>query len=252
MYCDDIKIKMSDILAIERPYKKRPIYKISWKMTNMCPYACSYCYMSDAVLKAKMCKDNPTQQDVEEIASHFDEMIEKLAEPTDFIQLHIIGGEPSIFNLKNVLSKITSNQFCHIILATNLYRPFSYYQDLKEYCGSRNIKIGFIGSFHLEMLKTEKERFEYVNKIVKLKGKCKAVTNNENIPIYKPYFKYLMTQNIPVEITVERDNKNKCVVLSEENQAFIDELRNYCYKLEQSHKSYLPYYTVTLKDERLS
>ena len=54
---------MSDILAIERPYKKRPIYKISWKMTNMCPYACSYCYMSDAVLKAKMCKDNPTQQE---------------------------------------------------------------------------------------------------------------------------------------------------------------------------------------------
>ena len=250
MYCDDIKIKMSDILAIERPYKKRPIYKISWKMTNMCPYACSYCYMSDAVLKAKMCKDNPTQQDVEEIASHFDEMIEKLAEPTDFIQLHIIGGEPSIFDLKNVLSKITSKQFRHIILATNLYRPLSYYQDLKEYCASRGIKIGFIGSFHLEMLKTEKQRFEYVNKIVELKGKCKAVTNNENIPIYKPYFKYLMTQNIPVEITVERDNENKCVVLSEENQAFIDELRNYCYKLEQSHKSYLPYYTVTLKDGR--
>ena len=58
------RIHMDDIMAIERPYDKRPVYKISWKMTDLCPYACSYCYMSNAVAKAKALNSSPKQEDI--------------------------------------------------------------------------------------------------------------------------------------------------------------------------------------------
>ena len=243
-------ISMDDIMMIERPYDKRPIFKISWKMTHLCPYACSYCYMSNAVEKAKMCKDNPTQEKVEEIASHFDEMLSKLADEKDEVQLHLIGGEPSIFDLIKVIEKIKDKRLRYISVASNIYRDYSYWEKLITYCKLRGIDIGVSASFHLEQLDAKEKRDEYANKVIGLKLQCKAVVNNENIKDYKPYFDRFMEANRAIEITLERNNKNECCKLSEENQKYIDSIREYQYNRKQSNKTYLPYYTVTLKNGR--
>ena len=243
-------ISMDDIMMIERPYDKRPIFKISWKMTHLCPYACSYCYMSNAVEKAKMCKDNPTQKKVEEIASHFDEMLSKLADEKDEVQLHLIGGEPSVFDLIKVIAKIKDKRLRYISVASNIYRDYPYWEKLITYCKLREIDIGVSASFHLEQLDTKKKRDEYANKVIGLKLQCKAVVNNENIKDYKPYFDRFMEANRAIEITLERNNKNECCKLSEENQKYIDLIREYQYSRKQSNKTYLPYYTVTLKNGR--
>lgn len=240
-------IKMDDIMMIERPYDKRPIFKISWKMTDLCPYACSYCYMSNAVEKAKHCKDNPTQEFVESIASKFNTLYNRLADTSkDEVQLHLIGGEPSLFNLINVLKKVENIPLRYISLASNIYRPASYYQELKEYAKSRGIDFGCSASFHLEQCNPD----EYAKKLIELKFQCKAVVNKNNISIYKPYFDEFMKHNLAIEITIERDNANKVSEMSDEDLEYITKIRKYQFDRKASHSSYLPYYTVTLKNGR--
>lgn len=241
---------MNDIMMIERPYDKRPIFKISWKMTHLCPYSCSYCYMSNAVEKARVCKDNPTQEKVEEIASHFDEMLSKLADEKDEIQLHLIGGEPSIYDLVKVIEKIKDKRLKYISVASNIYRDYSYWERLIVYCKARGIDIGVSASFHLEQLNTKEKRDEYANKVIGLKLQCKAVVNNDNIKDYRPYFDMFMNANVAIEITLERNSKNECCKLSDENQEYIDLIRTYQFNRKQRNKDYLPYYTVTLKNGR--
>lgn len=244
------RIHMDDIMAIERPYDRRPVYKISWKMTDLCPYACSYCYMSNAVAKAKALKSSPKQEDINKIASQFDKVIEKFASPKDAIQLHLIGGEPSIYNLIELLEQVKSPQLRYVNIASNLYRDKEYWRELYLYSKERGLDFGVSASFHLEALDTEKKRNEYIDKILEVpKIQCKAVVNNDNLQIYKPYFERLIENQRSIEITLERDSTNKCCKLSEENQEFVDYVRRYQYKLrEEKIKGYLPYYTVTLKD----
>ena len=244
-------IKMEDIMSVERPYNQRPIFKISWKMLNNCPYRCSYCYMANAVEKARVEKEMPTQQFVENIASHFSVMLDKLADEKDEVQLHLIGGEPSLYDLRSVLEKFDDKRFKYLNIASNLFRPFDYWDSLFDYCVGKGITVGVSASFHLEALNTKEKREEYAEKVLRLKQvQCKAVVNNDNLQEYYPYFKRFMDAEKSIEITLERDNKNKCCELSAENQRIVDEIRNYQYERKEAHLSYLPYYTVTLKNGR--
>ena len=237
-------ISMNDIMAIERPYDKRPIFKISWKMTDFCPYSCSYCYMANAVEKAKKCQNNPTQFDVEEISSRIDELFECLGNKKDSIQLHLIGGEPSIFNLIKVIDKIKTPNLKYLNLATNLYRNVDYYKELKRYCNSRGIEYGSSASFHITQCNPQ----EYVDKVLELGVQTKIVVNNENLKLYKPYLEMFMNNNISIELTVERNSKNECVQLTDDNLDFVQKVREYQFNRKMQHKSYLPYYTVTLRN----
>ena len=242
-------INLSDLMALERPYDKRPLFKISWKMTNMCPYSCSYCYMSKAVAKAKAEHDSPSQEKVEEIASHFDEMLDKLASPRDSVQMHLIGGEPSIYDLAAVIARVRRVDYLNF--ATNLYRPYEYWEKLFSYCKSRGIHYGASASFHLEALDTEAKREEYAEKVIGLKVQCKAVVNDRNIDIYEPYLRRFMKNMNSIEITIERDGKNACTALSPMHQKFVDEVREYQFaRKERNSKDYLPYYTATMRNGR--
>ena len=121
------KFWLKDVYYVERGDKN--VFKISWKMTDYCPYSCSYCYMSDAVEKARAKKDNPTQEQCELIASQFDKYLETHAKPEQTVWLHLIGGEVAIFDLIGILDKI--KRLNHISIATNLYRPLEYWKKLK-------------------------------------------------------------------------------------------------------------------------
>lgn len=236
------KFHLKDVYYTERGDKK--VFKISWKMTDFCPYHCSYCYMANAVAAAKAKKDNPTQEQVEEIASKLDKYIDSHAEKDAKIWLHLIGGEVSMFNLINILAKI--KRLNAISIATNLYRNVDYWKDLKEYCKSRKISFGISGSFHLEML-NEKQRWDFCEKLNAIHSQMKAVVSNSNCEEYKPYFKYMMDHNLALEITICRDNENRGEHLTEENQKYIDSLRKYQYEL-RAKKGLKPYYIAHLKN----
>ena len=248
---DSEHISMDDILYIDKLHSERHVFRISWKMTNSCPYSCSYCYMHDAVEKARICRDDPAQEDAEEIASHFDEMIEKLSGKGELIQLHIIGGEVSQFDLVRVIGKIRSARLRQIIVATNLYRNEDYWRRLKDYCAGRGIKVKYIASFHLEMLRTEEERKRFIDKAMLLGAQVKAVVNDSNLKEYLPYFSRLASAGCEIEITVERQKENSCRGLSDENQRIVDGIRHYQFAIRKEKiQEYRPYYIVTLKDGR--
>ena len=235
------KFYLSDVYYVERGDKN--VFKISWKMTEFCPYSCSYCYMSNAVEKARVKKDNPTQELCEEIASKIDKYTSTRAKPEQIIHLHLIGGEVAIFDLISILNKI--KRLNKLSIATNLYRPLEYWQKLKDYCKSRGFGPGISASFHLGML-DEKGRKNFCDKVLALHCQVKAIVNNDNIQEYKPYFDMFMEHKIPIEITFERDNENRGCKLTEENQKYIDIIRDYQYKLRGGK----PYYIAHLKDGR--
>lgn len=239
------KFSFEDIAYLERGPKNQ--FKISWKMTDYCPYSCSYCYMSNAVQAAKAKNDNPSQEFVEKIASKIDKYLETHAKPNVRVELHLIGGEVSIFDLIGLLNQISRVNRLNIV--TNLYRSKEYWAALKQYLDRRGIELRMSASFHLPMLSEEK-RLEFIEKANLLKAQVKAVVNNENLQEYYKYFIKIMELKLPLEITVERKGDNKSVTLSEENQKLIDGIREYQAEL-MSGKDRKPYYIAHLKDGRI-
>ena len=231
------KFSLKDIYYVELGDKN--IFKVSWKMTDWCPYKCSYCYMSKAVEAAKAKEDNPTQEYVEQIASNLDDYVNSHADPNALVRLHLIGGEPSIFNLVALLEKVERVKY--ISLATNFYRDLDYWVELKDYCIKRQIQLGIAASFHLEMLKTDKQRWDFCHKLLAVKGQLKAVLDNDNIEEYKPYFQFVMDNDLGLEITLTRDGENRGCTLTPENQEYVDQLRDYQYK-RRTRRHLKPYF----------
>lgn len=219
-------IKMDDIIRVEKLHRS---FKISWKMTDACNYRCPYCYMKDAVAKQK----HTPQEFVEKIASRLDKLIEVQSKGRP-INLHLIGGEICLYDLVPVIDKIRSKQLKSIILATNFSAKDDYWQRLTDYCIRRNITPNIISSFHLSQC----DKDDFVRKAIKFKTHVKAVVNSENIDTYRPYFDKLLENGNRVEVTVERDNQNKCIRLTEEQQGYIDSLNNELLK----HQTYFNVY----------
>ena len=219
-------IKMDDIIKVEKLHK---CFKISWKMTDACNYRCPYCYMKDAVAK-----QNHTPQDfVEKIASRIDRLIEVQSKGRS-VNLHLIGGEICLYDLVPVIDKIKSKQLKSIILATNFSAKDDYWQRLTDYLRQRNVTPNIISSFHLSQC----DKNEFVRKAIKFNTHVKAVVNSENLDTYRPYFDELLDNGNCVEVTVERDDQNKCVPLTEEQQCYIDFLNKELLK----HQTYFNVY----------
>lgn len=227
------KIRMQDIVKLERV--KTRVFKISWKMTDWCNYRCSYCYMANAVAKGK----HTSQETVEQIASKIDKLIEIQAKDKDYIELHLIGGEVCYYDLISVLDKIKS-KIVQVIVATNFSRSIDYWKGLKQYCESRGIVLNIIASFHLEQCDPK----EYMAKAIQMNAKIKAVVNDNNLELYKPYFETALKFGLIVQCTVERDSMNSCEtsITNPKSQAYVDFLNK-----DQSKKA-KPYYIVTLAD----
>lgn len=238
------KFSLKDAFYIESGYPND--YKISWKMTNWCPYHCSYCYMSNAVEAAKAKKDNPTQEQLEQKAEMLNEYLKTHCDENKRVKLHLIGGEVAVFDLRKIVEKIPRVKL--LIIATNFYRDVEYWGELKEYLRSRNCSLGISASFHLEMLK-EEQRWKFCEKLQEISCQMKAVVSPKNIEEYKPYFQYVIDHNLGLEITLERDNENKALYndFTKEQQSYIDYLRNYQYQRKNKRGDNF-YFRAHLKD----
>jgi MoaA/NifB/PqqE/SkfB family radical SAM enzyme len=243
-----MKIKMDDIIAIERPnnvkhhiepYSKP--FKISWKMTDWCNYRCEYCYMSNAVKRGK----HTPEDTVLKVASNLDKIITAQANDR-YITLHLIGGEVCYYNLIKVLSEIKSQNLFRVVIATNFSQSIDYWNQLISYFNNRKFivsrtpKLQIISSFHLTQCNPD----EFVNKAIQLKTKVKCVVNDNNLPSYLPYLSKLLSAGNTVQVTVERDNMNCCSnsIKNPKSKAYIEYLNK-----DLSRKDKV-YYIVTLRD----
>lgn len=225
-------IKMDDI---EKISKTNNTFKISWKMTSWCNYRCSYCYMANAVKN----QDNFTPVDLLiKISKKIDDIIEKQAHGRDVV-LHLIGGEVSHFNLREILDNIKSPQLKRVIVATNFSRNIIYWTNLKNYCTNRGIVLQIIASLHLEACPSIDN---FINKAIKLKANIKCVVTNNNISKYKEYLDTAIKAGLSVQPTIRRNDKNIYEELSKENKEYVNYLNNLQCKTKE------PYFIVTMKD----
>lgn len=223
-------LKMDDIEVVK---KTKNQFKISWKMTDWCNYRCPYCYMSNAIARTN--KNTPFEK-ILEIASKIDELIKKQAKGRK-ISLHLIGGEVGYYDLQKVFEKIKSN-IQMVVIATNFSNKEEYWFSLKKYLSMRNTRCNIIASFHISQCNPE----EFCKKVINVGAKVKVVLNNQNIPIYKPYLDYLIDNQIVVQPTIERDDKNSCIKLTSENRMYVDFLN------KKLNETTTPYFEVTLKN----
>lgn len=181
-------------------------FNIKWRMTNLCNIHCSYCIrykhrvdITDACVKNdedKLC----------EVAKD----ISNLLDNTRFnnIRLNLIGGEVTIFDLKRILSNITTNKVKVISITSNFMRDVQYFLDLADYCHSRNIELSIRFSCHYEFITLDK----YFEKIQQLKGKidyltCEIVSSSDNQELCKDFIS--RCEKVEVNYLLDADIRQK-------------------------------------------
>ena len=119
---------------------------VSWRLTNMCNYKCSYCYGQESIGS----KPFTTFEQLRSIA----DMIISL-ERSRYL-FAFVGGEPTIHpDLENLIKYLHERlgERAEYSVITNASRSVKYYERLAEAC--RGAKLGFTCSFHTESAKSE-------------------------------------------------------------------------------------------------
>lgn len=200
-------MKMDEIQSVRT---RSRFFRLSWKMCDACNYSCSYCY-----IKSK--RDKPTQEFVEGIAEKIDSL------GLRDIQLHLIGGEPTLYELVPVLGKISTAELRHVSVATNFSRPLEWWNELAGYLEGRNVALHIQASLHLEAGKPD----EFVSKAAALRKYvvAKAVVSDSSLNSYLPYLIRLRDEGVEVEPTLERSPDDSYSMLSAGSQAVVDSFR---------------------------
>ena len=207
-------IKIKKNLGIEN------YFNLTYNITNCCNYHCPYCMQGDKPKK----DTNPIL--IEKISKEINKIIFNLKQQGRNIDFHLIGGEISICDIKNlVLKNIELSNIYRFSMVTNLSRSIEYYEDLFKYLTDNNINIRIKASYH----PTETSEDSFFNKIKYLKKynivPSLLLTKNEetNKDIYSMYNK-LKKINVQPSVSVERVNgvpidisfiKNKKILLED-------------------------------------
>lgn len=207
-------IKIKKNLGIEN------YFNLTYNITNCCNYHCPYCMQGDKPKK----DTNPIL--IEKISKEINKIIFNLKQQGRNIDFHLIGGEISICDIKNlVLKNIELSNIYRFSMVTNLSRSIEYYEDLFKYLIDNNVNIRIKASYH----PTETSEESFFNKIKYLKKyniiPSLLLTKNEEInkDIYSMYNK-LKKINVQPSVSVERVNgvpidisfiKNKKILLED-------------------------------------
>lgn len=147
------------------------LLSLSWQLTMKCNYHCSYCSQNNNKNKY----DFFSQKQIEEIAIKLKENIIFNNIP---IRIHLTGGEPTLYNLSNVIRILDNDLIKNYSITTNLSRDFVYYYELSKLLNNK--KISFSASLH----ETECNIDEFIKKanlIPNLKVYMVATETNQSI-----------------------------------------------------------------------
>lgn len=136
------------------------LFTIKWRLTEWCNYRCSYCL--------RKFKGQDTKLDFERVlrtAPEINRLIEESGRPT---KINLIGGEVTYFDLKRLISCISSKNLKKVNITTNFSNSLESYIDFAKYLESREILLSMTASLHDEYVDAE----EFVSKFKKFKDAC--------------------------------------------------------------------------------
>ena len=175
-------------------------FNLTYNTTKCCNYHCPYCMQGNKPKK----DTNPIL--IEKISKEINRIIYNLKQQGKNIDFHLIGGEVSIYDIKNlILKNIDLSNIYSFSMVTNLSRSVEYYKELFEYLIQNNVDIRIKASYH----PTETYKEDFINKIKNLKDyniiPSLLITKNEetNENVYSMYNK-LKEINIQPSVSVER------------------------------------------------
>ena len=100
-------------------------FNLTYNVTECCNYHCPYCMQGNKPKKYT----NPIL--IEKISKEINKIIYKLKQQDKNIDFHLIGGEVSIYDIKNlILKNIDLSNIYRFSMVTNLSRSVEYYKEL--------------------------------------------------------------------------------------------------------------------------
>ena len=177
-------------------------FNLTYNVTECCNYHCPYCMQGNKPKK----DTNPIL--IEKVSKEINKIIYKLKQQDKNIDFHLIGGEVSIYDIKNlILKNIDLSNIYRFSMVTNLSRNVEYYKELFEYLTQNKVNIRIKASYH----PTEVSKEDFFNKIKNLKNyniiPSLLLTKNEEINKYVyDIYNSLKEINIQPSVSVERIN----------------------------------------------
>lgn len=237
-FCDNKKCKekftkcnIKEIEVKKDVVLDNPMFYIKWRLFNACNYHCSYCIRKD------LDKTNNT----------FDALIEyakKLNSVKIPFRLELIGGEPTLIDLKKLISYIENKNLKSIYISTNFSRDENYFEDLASYLKSRNIELYLSCSLHEAECDLNKflEKSKKISKIVnKLYIEC--VSTDKNKSIIKRLKKETLESNIELSIDYLRNRNDN--IIAKKRYTFVNSKKDILCNCKKLHHSELSEFVST-------
>ena len=146
------------------------LLSLSWQLTMKCNYHCIYCSQNNSKEKYNF----NSQKQVEQMALKLKNNILYNNIP---VRIHLTGGEPTLYNLNNIIKILDNNLVKNYSITTNLSRDLIYYYKLSK---ALKKQISFSASLH----ETECNIDEFIKKaniIPNLKVYMVATKDNQEI-----------------------------------------------------------------------
>lgn len=116
---------------------------IKWRLTTACNLRCPYCIQTNDK------KDHDVELNKEFVMSLVED-VNRLVDSAvgDSVNINLIGGECTLYDLKEIISKLHSPKLKKINVTTNFTRSAEYFIELSEYLKSRDIVFSLTVSWH--------------------------------------------------------------------------------------------------------
>lgn len=213
-----------EIIKIKTIPNNNNLINLKIRLTKFCNWDCSYCIQGHN--KPKKPSDESIKESIDFLIQ---ELKDKKLDEKD-IELGIIGGEVSLFNIKDLILSplIKSNiKIKKINIISNLSRDINWYKDLITYSKANNIKYFLRFSFHEDFI-TKETFLKKVKELIDFDGDNKkftleAVVNNNNFNIIKSFFnlkKKMFKEDVKLNLDADTVNIN----LNQEILSFIEEV----------------------------
>lgn len=169
---------MKHLISLKSSYEE-DLFVIKWRITRLCNLRCSYCVQSHSRQEYGREKMEAETETLLCAAADISALMDRL--DCKKAKLEFVGGEVSLFDLEEILSRVTSEKLARVQLTTNFMRGADYYNSLASYLSGRGVELTMTCSFHYEFIDMD----AYFAKALAVRGgctifACEMVSNEDN------------------------------------------------------------------------